>query len=87
MSSLKKNLVYNILLQGSNLLFPLITFPYVARVLGPEGLGLANFVQNFCLYFILFATLGIPIYGNREIAKRKDDPQGRSQVFIEIHPC
>lgn len=84
MSSIKKNIIYNILLQVSNILFPLLTFPYISRVLGPEGLGLANFAQNFCLYFILFATLGIPIYGNREIAKAKEDREARSRVFLEI---
>lgn len=84
MSSIKKNLVYNILLSVSNLLFPLVTFPYAARILGPEGIGVVNFAQNFCQYFILIAALGIPTYGNREIAKVRDDIGARSKIFVEI---
>ncbi|MBD0284772.1 MAG: flippase [Flavisolibacter sp.] len=84
MRSLKQNFIYNFLLTASNLLFPLITFPYAARVLGPEGIGTANFVQNFCQYFILIAALGIPMYGNREVAKLRDNLNERSKVFYEI---
>lgn len=63
---------------------PLITFPYVARVLGPEGIGIANFANSFVQYFILFSALGIPIYGMREIAKVQDDRQNRSKILIEL---
>ncbi|UKJ07077.1 flippase [Solitalea lacus] len=82
--SIKKNLAYNILLSVSNIIFPIITFPYVSRVLGPEGTGLTNFVLSFCQYFILLSALGISIYGVREIAKTKDNIEGRSKVFIEL---
>ena len=70
--SIKKNLAYNISLNILNVLFPVITVPYVSRVLNPEGIGLANFAITYVSYFALFAALGISIYGVREIAKLKD---------------
>ncbi len=68
-----KNYFYNLLLTLSNLLFPILSFPYISRVLGPEGLGKVQFVFSFAQYFAVIAGLGIPIYGMREIARYKDD--------------
>ena len=82
--SLSRNFMYNALQTVSSVLFPLITFPYVTRVLGPEGIGTANFAENFCRYFMTFAALGIPIYGVREVAKVSDSISQRSKVFFEI---
>lgn len=73
MASIKRNFLYNLFLQISKVLFPLITAPYVARVLDPDGVGIFNFVNTYSSYFALFAVLGIPTYGIREIAKRRDD--------------
>jgi O-antigen/teichoic acid export membrane protein len=81
---LKKNLLYNALLAVSQLIFPLITFPYSSRILGPEGIGSVNFVDSFTQYFILFSALGIPLYGIREISKQKNNKEGRNQIFSEI---
>jgi len=67
--SLKLNFFYNIILQISKVIFPLITAPYIARVLEPDGVGLANFAGTYAGYFALFASLGLPMYGIREIAK------------------
>lgn len=75
MASLKKNIFWNSVRVGSNLVFPLVTFPYVSRVLGPETIGLFNYVTAIAAYFTLFASLGFPIYGVREIANVKDDPK------------
>lgn len=80
----KKNIFYNVILALSQVLFPLITFPYLARVLGPEHVGLINFSESFARYFILLAAVGIPIYGVREIAKTQNDVELRSKVFLEI---
>lgn len=82
--SLKKNLVYNILLTVSNMIFPIISFPYAARVLGPDGTGEVNFAQSFCQYFIIIAALGVTVYGVREIAKAKDNPELITKSFIEL---
>ena len=80
----QKNVFYNVMLAVSQVLFPLITFPYLARTLGPDQIGLLNFAESISRYFILVAALGIPIYGVREIAKQQENKLNRSQVFVEI---
>lgn len=67
------------------MIFPIITFPYVSRILGPEGTGAVNFAQNYCQYFIFIGALGIPVYGVREISKAKDNITSRSKLFFEIN--
>lgn len=79
-----KNYFYNLLLTLANLLFPILSFPYISRVLGPEGVGKVQFVFSFAQYFALIATFGIPIYGMKEIARYKNDIKGRSMVFSEL---
>jgi O-antigen/teichoic acid export membrane protein len=79
-----KNYFYNLLLTLSNLLFPILSFPYVSRILGPEGIGKVQFVFSFSQYFALVASLGIPVYGMQQIAKHKNDKEGRSRVFSEL---
>lgn len=84
MSTHKKNVFYNLLLTLSNILFPIVTFPYVSRVLGPEGIGRAQFVVTFAQYFALIAALGIPLYGIREVAKVKHDKEKLSKLVMEL---
>ena len=79
-----KNYFYNLLLTLANLLFPILSFPYVSRVLGPEGIGKVQFVFSFSQYFALVASLGIPVYGMQQIAKHRNDKEGRSKVFSEL---
>jgi O-antigen/teichoic acid export membrane protein len=79
-----KNIFYNVLLAISQVVFPLITFPYLARTLGPSNIGVINFAESFAKYFILLAALGIPIYGVREIAKYAKDKSILSKTFSEI---
>ena len=86
----KRNLFYNGLLSISQFIFPLITFPYSSRILGPNGIGSINFIDSFTQYFIIFAALGIPLYGVREISKYSDDKLLRDKTFNEIfviHIC
>ena len=64
--------------------FPLIIMPYVSRILLPDGLGRVSYAQNIASYFILIASLGIPNYGIREIAKNGENIQDRSRSFFEI---
>lgn len=64
--------------------FPLIIIPYVSRILLPTGLGRVSYAQNIVSYFILIASLGIPNYGIREIAKNGENIQDRSRSFFEI---
>lgn len=82
--SIKQNIFYNILLNISNVAFPIITVPYVSRVLLVENIGIVNFVTNYASYFVMFAMLGIPTYGMREIAKRNDDFKACSKIFSEL---
>ncbi len=71
---------YNILI----LLTPLLTAPYISRVLGPTGVGINASTNSVITYFLLFGTVGITIYGNREIAFIRDNHETRSQTFWEI---
>ena len=84
MPSLKRNLLYSILLVLANYVFPFLTYPYVSRVLGVTGIGACNFVDSVINYFILFSTLGIDSYGVREIAKHKDDKEALNRTFSNI---
>ena len=84
MASIKRNFAYNALLNVSRVIFPLITAPYISRVLEPDGIGLFNFANTYAGYFALFAVLGIPTYGIREVAKRHDDKEGLSKLVSEL---
>ncbi|MCC7532845.1 MAG: flippase [Bacteroidia bacterium] len=84
MASVKRNFAFNVLLVISNIVFPVVIFPYIARILGPQGLGNAHFALQFSKYFMITASLGIPIYGLREVAKVKDDVAKRSKLVSEL---
>lgn len=66
------------------LLFPIITFPYVSRVLGPEKLGISNFAQSYGYYFIHIASFGINSYAIRELSKVRDDKAKADKISNEI---
>lgn len=83
-SSIKKNALYNAVLKVLNVLFPLITFPYVARILSPSGIGRVDFVLSFVQYFIILAQFGIPLYALRECAKVRDNKQKLRKTIQEI---
>ena len=82
--SVKNSIFYNVLLAISQVFFPLITFPYLARTLGPEHVGALNFAESIAKYFILLAALGIPIYGVREVAKKMNSKKELTFLFSEI---
>lgn len=81
---MKKNYLYNLVLSLSNILFPILSFPFASRVLGPEGIGKVQLSTTFAQYFGLIAALGIPIYGIQEIAKHRHHKQELSKVFSEL---
>jgi O-antigen/teichoic acid export membrane protein len=81
---MKKNYIYNLILSVFNILFPILSFPYASHTLGPVGIGKVQFISSFTQYFVMIASLGIPIYGSREIAKYKDDKVRQSKVFSEL---
>lgn len=84
MPSVKKNFIYNIAYQVLLLLLPLITAPYLSRVVGPSGLGTYSFTYSVSYYFVLFAMLGINNYGNRLIARLRSDKTKMSKSFWEV---
>lgn len=82
--TLKTNFIMNTILTLSSFIFPLITFPYVSRVLLPEGTGKVSFATSVVTYFLLFSQLGIPTYGIRACAKVRDDRRELSRVVHEL---
>lgn len=82
--SIKANFVLNNIRTFFNLLVPIIIFPYVSRVLGPQSLGKVEFVNSIAAYFVLFTALGIPTYGVREIARTRDSLVERSKTVAEL---
>ncbi len=85
MSSIKKNFSYNVIYQMLILIVPLITAPYVSRVLGAEGNGIYSYTYSIVQYFAIFAMLGLNNYGNRTIAKCRDDKEKLSREFSSIY--
>jgi O-antigen/teichoic acid export membrane protein len=79
-----KNFIWNAGYQIFILLIPLITIPYINRVLGPIGVGINAYTNSIVQYFVLFGSLGINIYGNREIAYTRDNKEAMSQKFWEL---
>ena len=71
MGSIKRNIFYNSILTISSYIFPLITFPYVTRVLGVNNIGICNFVDSIIQYFICFSMMGVMTVGTREIARTR----------------
>lgn len=82
--SITVNYLMNIVLTMSSFLFPLLTFPYAARILQPAGMGKVSFAASLISYFSIFAQFGIPIYGIRECAKIRDDRNELSQTALEL---
>lgn len=82
-SSVKKNYFYNVLYTIVNMLLPLITAPYLARVLGVNGVGQYAYAFSIAQYFVLIAKLGLVNYGTREISKEKDKEK-KSLIFSNL---
>ena len=83
--SLKKNIIYNTVYQLFTIILPLITVPYVSRVLGPEGQGKYSYTSAYSQYFIIIGMIGISLYGNRQIDYVRDDIKKISKEFINIY--
>ena len=85
MASIKKNFLYNVLYQILLIVLPLITTPYISRVLGVVGIGMYTYTYTIANYFVLAAMLGVKNYGNRKIAFVRDNPARLSRTFWEIY--
>ena len=79
-----KNAFYNALKTMSTIIFPLITIPYISRVLSAENVGKINFSNSFVNYFMLLASLGVSTYAMRECSKVKDDKKELEKIASQI---
>lgn len=84
MKKISINMIFNVSYNLLNILFPFITSVYLARVLGPEYLGRITYAQNIMQYFLIFASLGIPTYGMRQISRCNGNKERISRVFTEL---
>lgn len=83
--SVKKNFIYNILYQMLVLVLPLVTAPYLSRIIGGDSIGIYSYTHAFANYFVLFTMLGVNNYGNRSIARVRDNCNERSRTFWSIY--
>lgn len=84
-SSIKINVLYQFGYELFAMLIPLVTAPYVSRVLGAERLGIYSWCYSVASYFGLAAMLGVKNYGNREIARNRGDQESLSKTFWSIY--
>ena len=82
--SVKKNFVMNFILTAANFIFPIVTFPYVSRILLAEGTGKVAFAASIASYFSMIAALGIPTYGIRACARIRDDKDKLNKTVQEL---
>lgn len=81
---LKKNIIMNTISSFIALLYPIVTFPYISRILLPDGIGKVNFAISIITYFIMFAQLGIPLYGVRACSELRNDKTKLTKTVLEI---
>ena len=84
-SSIKKNFLYNAFYNVLTLILPLITTPYISRVMGAERIGIYSYAYSVAYYFGLFILLGLNNYGNRTIAGVREDKEQLSKAFWSIY--
>lgn len=82
--SIKKNYMYDLSFKVLTLLIPMMTIPYLARTLGNEGIGIYSYTLSINQWFLLIASCGVQLYGQREIAYVRNDRKKLSQKFKEI---
>lgn len=82
--SIKKNYMYDLSFKVLSLLIPLVTIPYLARTLGNEGIGIYSYTLSINQWFLLIASCGVQLYGQREIAYVRNDRDKLSKKFKEI---
>ena len=82
--SIRKNYLLNLVNSGTQILFPLISFPYVSRIMMADGIGQVNFFSSIIQYIILACGLGIPLYGVREVARVRSDRSALQQTTVEL---
>lgn len=83
--NLKKNIIYNSVYQVLTIILPLITVPYVARVIGAEGIGIYSYTYSIANYFGIFIFCGLQNYGCKSIAMHKDNRDETEETFWSIY--
>lgn len=86
-ANIKRNYFFTLIYQVFSLIIPLVTTPYISRVLLSEGVGKYGFSASINSYFCIFAALGFSVYGQREVAKKHENKEEQSEVFWEIFIC
>lgn len=84
-ASIKVNFIYTICYEVLIIILPIITSPYVSRVLGAERIGIYSYTYSIANYFVMFSMLGLANYGNREISKCRDDKAQLSHKFCNLY--
>ena len=84
MHSFQKRAFWQILNSIINIAYPLFTFPYITRLLGPHNLGIVNYLDSFIQFIVFIAALGIPIYGIKEIAANTDNKEEQSRLLYQL---
>lgn len=85
MQSEYKNFLLNVVYQVLTFIFPLFTIPYISRILGVDNVGIYSYTYSIVNMFILLGMLGLNNYGNREIAKVRDNKLELSKCFCSIY--
>ena len=85
MKRIVKNLGYQTINQGLSICLPLVTSPYISRVLEADGLGVYSYTYSIVNYFTLFAMLGTVNYGSRQIALVKERTEDVRKNFWSIY--
>ena len=81
----KKNFLYNLSYTILNLILPLITAPYISRIVGPHGVGMYSYYYSIASYFVIFGKLGLINYGTRLVSKVRDDRNDLNKTFSSIY--
>ena len=80
-----RNYLYNLMYQIITIILPIITTPYVSRILGADGIGKYSLTSTYAQYFVLFGMIGLGMYCSREIAYVRDDKYKLSKIFWELN--
>lgn len=83
-NSVRRNIILNLILSASGIVLPLVTYPYIARILEPENMGKLSYVSSIMNYFQWFAYLGIPIYGIKKVAEIRNERENLSNLVGEL---
>lgn len=80
----KINYIYSTVYQILSIILPLVTTPYISRVLSVDSIGVYSFTASIVSYFVLVASFSFQTYGQREAAYKKNDKEKLSSLFFEI---